>query len=172
MSGGHAELVHPAALATAWIDAARLRTDTPPRAAFGLRPQRKPDPALGSIARSIARYRACLDTLDESFPVLEWGLRWCELNAPACDGERTGYSRSRAELIYWQVMEQLSEAVTALQQAPAVAPQPAQAEVNRVRRKLSNAIRDGLFDAPGPRQQMLMATLAQIGHTQISTIDQ
>jgi aminoglycoside phosphotransferase (APT) family kinase protein len=30
----------------------------------------------------IAHYRAYLDTLDESYPVLEWGLRWCERNAP------------------------------------------------------------------------------------------
>jgi hypothetical protein len=44
-----------------------------------------------------------------------------------------------------------------------MAPQPALAEeVNRVRRKLTNAIRDGLFDAPGERQQVLLETLTQI----------
>ena len=49
------------------------------------------------------------------------------------------------------------------QPALAMAPQPALAdEVNRVRRKLTNAIRDGLFDAPGERQQVLLATLTQI----------
>lgn len=32
---------------------------------------------------NIAHYRAYLDTLDDAHPVLEWGLRWCELNAPA-----------------------------------------------------------------------------------------
>jgi aminoglycoside phosphotransferase (APT) family kinase protein len=31
----------------------------------------------------IAACRAYLDTLDEPHPVLEWGLRWCERNAPA-----------------------------------------------------------------------------------------
>jgi aminoglycoside phosphotransferase (APT) family kinase protein len=32
---------------------------------------------------NIAHYRAYLDTLAESYPVLEWGLRWCERHAPA-----------------------------------------------------------------------------------------
>jgi aminoglycoside phosphotransferase (APT) family kinase protein len=32
---------------------------------------------------NIAHYRSYLDTLSESYPVLEWGLRWCERNAPA-----------------------------------------------------------------------------------------
>lgn len=31
---------------------------------------------------NIAHYRAYLDTLEESHPVLEWGLRWCERRAP------------------------------------------------------------------------------------------
>ncbi len=31
---------------------------------------------------NIAHYRAYLDTLPEAYPVLEWGLRWCEVNAP------------------------------------------------------------------------------------------
>src|SRR5687768_12776418 len=31
----------------------------------------------------IAHYRAYLDTLGDSQPVLEWGLRWCERHAPA-----------------------------------------------------------------------------------------
>jgi aminoglycoside phosphotransferase (APT) family kinase protein len=31
---------------------------------------------------SIAHYRAYLDTLDRAYPTLEWGLRWCEINAP------------------------------------------------------------------------------------------
>ena len=36
-----------------------------------------------TLARdNVAHYRAYLDTLDESHPVLEWGLRWCEINAP------------------------------------------------------------------------------------------
>lgn len=49
------------------------------------------------------------------------------------------------------------------QPALAIAPQPQLAdEVNRVRRKLANAIRDGLFDSPGERQQVLLALLTQI----------
>jgi aminoglycoside phosphotransferase (APT) family kinase protein len=31
----------------------------------------------------IAHYRSYLDTLSRAYPVLEWGLRWCEINAPA-----------------------------------------------------------------------------------------
>lgn len=34
---------------------------------------------------SIAHYRAFLDTLIDAQPALEWGLRWCELNAPASE---------------------------------------------------------------------------------------
>ena len=37
---------------------------------------------------NIAHYRAYLDTLSDAYPVLEWGLRWCEINAPARE-ERT-----------------------------------------------------------------------------------
>jgi aminoglycoside phosphotransferase (APT) family kinase protein len=32
---------------------------------------------------NIAHYRRYLDTLRRAYPVLEWGLRWCEINAPA-----------------------------------------------------------------------------------------
>ena len=47
-----------------------------------------PHPGLGflktMLAReSIAHYRSYLDTLSCAYPVLEWGLRWCEINAPA-----------------------------------------------------------------------------------------
>jgi aminoglycoside phosphotransferase (APT) family kinase protein len=31
---------------------------------------------------NIAHYRSYLDTLPRAYPVLEWGLRWCEINAP------------------------------------------------------------------------------------------
>lgn len=30
----------------------------------------------------IAHYRGYLDTLSRPYPALEWGLRWCEINAP------------------------------------------------------------------------------------------
>ena len=165
MTRGQAVMVHPAAVATAWIDSAHLHTITPPRAAFDFRPQRRANPAL----RSIAQYRTYLDTLDEAFPVLEWGLRWCELKAPPGEGMGSGGRSSRAEWTYRQVMAHLRRAVTALQQAPATAPQaPLADEVNRVRRKLANAIRDGLFDAPGERQEVLLATLAQIVRTRLT----
>jgi len=32
---------------------------------------------------NIAHYRGYLDTLPDAHPTLEWGLRWCEVNAPA-----------------------------------------------------------------------------------------
>jgi aminoglycoside phosphotransferase (APT) family kinase protein len=32
---------------------------------------------------NIAHYRSYLATLPRAYPVLEWGLRWCEINAPA-----------------------------------------------------------------------------------------
>jgi len=46
-----------------------------------------PQPALPFLSTSLARdniahYRAYLDTLQESYPVLEWGLRWCERHRP------------------------------------------------------------------------------------------
>ena len=31
---------------------------------------------------NVAHYRDYLDTLDDAHPALEWGLRWCERNAP------------------------------------------------------------------------------------------
>lgn len=46
-----------------------------------------PQPALAFLSTALARdniahYRAYLDTLQECYPVLEWGLRWCEIHAP------------------------------------------------------------------------------------------
>jgi hypothetical protein len=31
---------------------------------------------------TVDAYRRYLDTLDDAYPALEWGLRWCELHAP------------------------------------------------------------------------------------------
>lgn len=50
----------------------------------------KPRAALGFLDTALARdnishYRAYLDTLSEPHPALEWGLRWCERNAPAAE---------------------------------------------------------------------------------------
>lgn len=44
-------------------------------------------PGLGFLKTMLARddiahYRSYLDTLSQAYPVLEWGLRWCEVNAP------------------------------------------------------------------------------------------
>ncbi|MEQ5837318.1 phosphotransferase family protein [Marinobacter sp. NFXS9] len=57
---------------------ARLHTIGPEEAGldFLLMPNQAP------AAEAIAEYRAYLDTLQEPQPVLEWGLRWCELNMP------------------------------------------------------------------------------------------
>lgn len=50
----------------------------------------KPHAALDFLQTALARdnishYRAYLDTLSEPYPALEWGLRWCERNAPAAE---------------------------------------------------------------------------------------
>ena len=39
-------------------------------------------PGKPAAVAAIEEYRAYLDSLDEPQPVLEWGLRWCELNLP------------------------------------------------------------------------------------------
>ena len=52
---------------------------------------RPPSPALDTVLAkpanpaidTITRYRGWLDALGDAHPALEWGLRWCELNAPA-----------------------------------------------------------------------------------------
>lgn len=57
---------------------ARLHQIRPPSAALAFLPLPKRSPALASVDA----YRRYLDTLDDAYPVLEWGLRWCELHAP------------------------------------------------------------------------------------------
>lgn len=44
-------------------------------------------PGLGFLRKMLARdniahYRSYLDAVPRAYPVLEWGLRWCEINAP------------------------------------------------------------------------------------------
>ena len=58
---------------------ARIHAIRPPLAALNILPS-PPDqpPALASIAE----YRAYLDRLDDAYPALEWGLRWCERHLP------------------------------------------------------------------------------------------
>ncbi|MFK8333020.1 phosphotransferase family protein [Pseudomonas sp. BJa5] len=41
-----------------------------------------PPPASDPAQASIDQYRRFLDALPGSYPVIEWGLRWCELNKP------------------------------------------------------------------------------------------
>ena len=54
---------------------ARLHRIEPPHAGLGF--------LKTMLARDcIAHYRRYLDTLSHPYPVLEWGLRWCELNVP------------------------------------------------------------------------------------------
>ncbi len=54
---------------------ARLHQITPAHAGLEFLPT--------MLARDcIAHYRSYLDTLSHPYPALEWGLRWCEINAP------------------------------------------------------------------------------------------
>ncbi|MAL91233.1 MAG: phosphotransferase family protein [Pseudomonas sp.] len=57
---------------------ARLHRLRPPCAELDFLPPPSATPALSAIAT----YREFLDSQARAQPVLEWGLRWCELNAP------------------------------------------------------------------------------------------
>jgi len=61
---------------------ARLHQLRPPCPALAFLPVPQESPALNTISA----YRRYLDTLNEAYPVLEWGLRWCELNVPPSTG--------------------------------------------------------------------------------------
>jgi len=61
---------------------ARLHRVTPPRPELDFLPLPGRSPALATVAE----YRNHLDAIGAVRPVLEWGLRWCEWNAP---GEAT-----------------------------------------------------------------------------------
>ncbi|MDF5808117.1 phosphotransferase [Pseudomonas aeruginosa] len=72
---------HPgpgAAGGAAGANLARLHQVRPPCAALDFLPMPTRSPALATIDA----YRRYLDTLADAYPVLEWGLRWCELHAP------------------------------------------------------------------------------------------
>ncbi len=58
---------------------AQLHTIAPPLALLDFLPPPQANPALANIAA----YRRHLDEIDAVYPALEWGLRWCELHAPA-----------------------------------------------------------------------------------------
>lgn len=58
---------------------ARIHAIRPPQAGLGAI-----DAPAGDHARAaIAEYRHFLDEMDDAHPAIEWGLRWCELHAPA-----------------------------------------------------------------------------------------
>jgi len=57
---------------------AKIHGIVPPRADLGFLEMPEGSPAL----HAVGRYRSHLDALGGSRPALEWGLRWCELNAP------------------------------------------------------------------------------------------
>lgn len=57
---------------------AKIHQIRPPRADLDFLEMPEPDPAR----HAISLYRRYLDALREPRPALEWGLRWCELNAP------------------------------------------------------------------------------------------
>ena len=57
---------------------AKIHRIRPPQADLDFLEVPKPDPAR----HAVALYRRYLDALREPRPALEWGLRWCEQNAP------------------------------------------------------------------------------------------
>lgn len=61
------------------VNLAMLHAIVPPNAELAFLALPKGNPAL----EAIATYRGYLDELEVANPVLELGLRWCELNAPA-----------------------------------------------------------------------------------------
>jgi len=60
---------------------AKIHKIVPPRADLGFLEMPEGHPAQ----HAIGRYRSHLDDLGQPRPALEWGLRWCELNAPPSD---------------------------------------------------------------------------------------
>lgn len=60
------------------VSLANLHRIVPPHPQLGF----LPEPAADHAQACIKTYRDYLDTLNDGFPVLEWGLRWCELNRP------------------------------------------------------------------------------------------
>lgn len=58
---------------------ARIHTITPPRDDLPFLPGDTRTP----VARRLDEFRAQLDALPRAYPILEWAIRWIELNAPA-----------------------------------------------------------------------------------------
>ena len=70
---------NPALCRALGANLARLHQLRPPQAALGFLPA----PVADAVQASVDQYRGYLDALPGSHPVIEWGLRWCELNKPA-----------------------------------------------------------------------------------------
>lgn len=68
----------PALLRGLGVELARIHTIRPPRADLAFLGAPPQAPALAAIAG----FRAWLDRQETAYPVLEWGLRWLERNAP------------------------------------------------------------------------------------------
>ena len=81
-----ANLARIHAIRPPWSDAikraAHAFTDTPSAAGDGEIDAIAPPPTHPALA-TIVEYRSWLDKLDDAYPALEWGLRWCERHAPA-----------------------------------------------------------------------------------------
>jgi aminoglycoside phosphotransferase (APT) family kinase protein len=63
-----------------------IRPSTPrpsPAGGRGRTPTSSAPPSDNPALVTIATYREWLDCLDDAYPALEWGLRWCERNAPS-----------------------------------------------------------------------------------------
>lgn len=58
---------------------ARLHTVKPPQASLDFLPAPHDNHAMAMVAE----YRRHIDEIEVSRPALEWGLRWCEIHAPA-----------------------------------------------------------------------------------------
>ncbi|MEX5340950.1 phosphotransferase family protein [Pseudomonas sp. I2] len=78
LSAGAGAEGRPQLAAQLGANLARLHRLRPPCRALDFLPVPDSSPALATIAA----YRQYLDTLADAYPVLEWGLRWCELHAP------------------------------------------------------------------------------------------
>ena len=77
-SAQHATQGNPALCRALGANLARLHQLRPPQASLGFLPA----PVADAVQASIDQYRAFLDALPGSHPIIEWGLRWCELNKP------------------------------------------------------------------------------------------
>ncbi|BAV75240.1 aminoglycoside phosphotransferase [Pseudomonas chlororaphis subsp. aurantiaca] len=79
LSGQCAPTGNPQLAAELGANLARLHRLRPPSTELDFLPKPSATPAMATVLA----YREFLDSLQSVYPVLEWGLRWCELNAPS-----------------------------------------------------------------------------------------